>query len=93
MNREESSSPMDDTEREIKTTLTRSTSSPITSDIVNSEEETPVEPVKQERNSINIINGFILNSVQPFVRNKSYRPISFNSQPPPPPLPPLSIRS
>lgn len=33
------------------------------------------------------MNGFVLSGVQPFVREKSYRPITFNPQPPPPPIP------
>ena len=67
------------------------------------QKETPVEPIKQERNPI---NDFIFNGgVQPFsTQEKSYRPISFNLQPqiqvqsippppPPPPSPPLSSQS
>ncbi|XP_043277534.1 uncharacterized protein [Venturia canescens] len=45
-------------------------------------EESPVEAIKQERNTST--NGFMLNGVQPFVREKSYRPIAFKPRPPPP---------
>ncbi|XP_014485332.1 PREDICTED: uncharacterized protein LOC106749893 isoform X2 [Dinoponera quadriceps] len=59
----------------------RSASPERSEEAASSEDESPVEPVKQERNPM---NGFVLNAVQPFVREKSYRPISFNPQPPPP---------
>ncbi|XP_011169183.1 uncharacterized protein LOC105202380 isoform X1 [Solenopsis invicta] len=59
----------------------RSASPTRSEEAVSTEDETPVEPIKQERSRI---NGFVLNGVQPFVREKSYRPISFNPQPPPP---------
>ncbi|XP_012057226.1 PREDICTED: uncharacterized protein LOC105620335 [Atta cephalotes] len=59
----------------------RSTSPTRSEEAISTEDETPVEPIKQERS---LMNGFILNGVQPFVREKSYRPISFNPQPPPP---------
>ncbi|XP_047353073.1 uncharacterized protein LOC124950438 isoform X1 [Vespa velutina] len=59
----------------------RSASPERSEEAASSEDESPVEPIKQERNPI---NGFILNGVQPFVREKSYRPISFNPQPPQP---------
>lgn len=63
-----------------KKRLTRS-ASPEREEAASSEDECPVQPVKQQRG---LMNGFILNAVQPFVREKSYRPISFNPQPPPP---------
>ncbi|XP_074109384.1 uncharacterized protein LOC141534133 isoform X1 [Cotesia typhae] len=68
------------------TTLTRSASPARSSEIASSEEEAPVEPVNHQRNSsINVTaNGFVINAVQPFVREKNYRPITFNPQPPPP---------
>ncbi|RLU16838.1 hypothetical protein DMN91_010906 [Ooceraea biroi] len=59
----------------------RSASPVCSEEAVTSEDESPVEPIKKERSPI---NGFILNGVQPFVREKSYRPISFNPQQPPP---------
>ncbi|XP_029163558.1 uncharacterized protein LOC114934987 isoform X2 [Nylanderia fulva] len=59
----------------------RSASPARSEEAVSSEDESPVQPIKQERNPM---NGFILNGVQPFVREKSYRPITFNPQPPPP---------
>ncbi|XP_025161249.1 uncharacterized protein LOC105190640 isoform X1 [Harpegnathos saltator] len=59
----------------------RSASPERSEEAASSEDESPVEPVKQERSPM---NGFVLNAVQPFVREKSYRPISFNPQPPPP---------
>lgn len=67
-------------------TLTRSASPARSSEIASSEEEAPVEPVNHQRNSsINVTaNGFVINTVQPFVREKNYRPITFNPQPPPP---------
>ncbi|XP_012537677.1 uncharacterized protein LOC105837442 isoform X3 [Monomorium pharaonis] len=59
----------------------RSASPTRSEEAASTEEETPVEPIKRERSPV---NGFVLNGVQPFVREKSYRPISFNPQPPPP---------
>ncbi|XP_011689001.1 PREDICTED: uncharacterized protein LOC105450723 [Wasmannia auropunctata] len=59
----------------------RSASPTRSEEAVSTEDESPVEPIKQERNPI---TGFVLNGVQPFVKEKSYRPISFNPQPPPP---------
>ncbi|XP_072755313.1 uncharacterized protein [Anoplolepis gracilipes] len=59
----------------------RSASPARSDEAVSSEDESPVQPIKQERN---LMNDFILNGVQPFVREKSYRPISFNPQPSPP---------
>ncbi|CAL1687215.1 unnamed protein product [Lasius platythorax] len=56
----------------------RSASPARSEEVVSSEDESPVQPIKQERNPM---NGFILNGVQPFVREKSYRPITFNPQP------------
>ncbi|XP_034940335.1 uncharacterized protein [Chelonus insularis] len=82
--REEALSSKAETEQEEKTTLTRSVSSARSSEVASSEEETPVEAIQQQRNHVNMNNGFILNAVQPFVREKSYRPITFNPQPPPP---------
>jgi len=64
-----------------KKRLIRSASPTRSEEAASTEDETPVEPIKQERN---LMNGFVLNGVQPFVREKSYRPISFNPQPPPP---------
>jgi len=64
-----------------KKRLTRSASPACSEEAATSEDESPVEPIKQERGPM---NGFVLNGVQPFVREKSYRPISFNPQPPPP---------
>lgn len=64
-----------------KKRLTRSASPARSEEVVSTEDENPVEPIKQERN---LTNGFLLNGVQPFVREKSYRPISFNPQSPPP---------
>lgn len=61
-----------------KKRLTRSASPARSEEAVSSEDESPVQPIKQERN---LMNGFVLNGVQPFVREKSYRPISFNPQP------------
>jgi len=64
-----------------KKRLTRSASPARSEEAVSSEDESPVQPIKQERSPM---NGFVLNGVQPFVRDKSYRPISFNPQPSPP---------
>ncbi|XP_046602250.1 uncharacterized protein LOC107218590 isoform X1 [Neodiprion lecontei] len=47
----------------------------------SSEEESPVEPITRERVPS---NNLMLNAIQPFVREKSYRPISYNPQSPPP---------
>ncbi|XP_066594247.1 serine/arginine repetitive matrix protein 2-like isoform X2 [Prorops nasuta] len=46
----------------------------------SSEDESPVQPIEQQRK---LKCGLVLSTVQPFVREKSYRPISFNPQPPP----------
>ncbi|XP_012275965.1 uncharacterized protein LOC105697322 isoform X2 [Orussus abietinus] len=59
----------------------RSASPERSEDVASSEEEAPVEAVERERDPR---NGFPLNGIQPFVREKSYRPISFDPQPPPP---------
>ncbi|XP_015585228.1 biorientation of chromosomes in cell division protein 1-like 1 isoform X2 [Cephus cinctus] len=59
----------------------RSASPARSEDVVSSEDEIPLEAIKQERSPL---NGLMLNGIQPFVREKSYRPISFNPQPPPP---------
>ncbi|KAL0112420.1 hypothetical protein PUN28_012037 [Cardiocondyla obscurior] len=59
----------------------RSASPTRSEEAASTEEESLVQPIKQQRNPS---NGFVLNGVQPFVREKSYRPISFNPQPPPP---------
>ncbi|XP_063990988.1 uncharacterized protein LOC135169693 isoform X3 [Diachasmimorpha longicaudata] len=87
--RDESSPKVNNDQETRSTTLARSTSPARSSEVASSEEEAPVEAIKQERNSITPATGFILNTVQPFVREKSYRPISFNPQPPPPPPPPV----
>ncbi|XP_011314599.1 uncharacterized protein [Fopius arisanus] len=81
----ESSPKVTNDQERRSTTLARSTSPARSSEVASSEEEAPVEAIKQERNSITPATGFILNTVQPFVREKSYRPISFNPQPPPVP--------
>lgn len=72
---------IEDKNEKNEKTLNRSASPERSEEAASSEDESPVEPIKQERNPI---NGFILNGVQPFVREKSYRPISFNPQPPQP---------
>lgn len=64
-----------------KKRLIRSTSPEHSEEAVSSEDENPEgESIKQERGPV---NNFVLNGVQPFVREKSYRPICFNPQPPP----------
>ncbi|XP_057323896.1 uncharacterized protein LOC130666528 isoform X2 [Microplitis mediator] len=73
-----------DHDEKSQVTLTRSASPARSSETPSSEEETPVEPVNRNP-SVNVTtNGFIINAVQPFVREKNYRPIAFNPQPPPP---------
>ncbi|KAI4485200.1 hypothetical protein M0804_006705 [Polistes exclamans] len=72
---------IEDKSEKSEKTLNRSASPERSEEAVSSEDESPVEPIKQERNPI---NGFTINGVQPFVREKSYRPISFNPQPPQP---------
>ncbi|XP_076166891.1 uncharacterized protein LOC143146446 isoform X2 [Ptiloglossa arizonensis] len=64
-----------------KSHRSRSASPERSDDAATSEEETPVEPAKRPRNPT---HDFKLNGVQPFTKKKTYRPITFNPQPPPP---------
>lgn len=60
---------------------TRSASPARSHEDASSDDESPVEPITRERTPG---NNLMLNAIQPFVREKSYRPISYNPQTPPP---------
>ncbi|XP_012261055.2 uncharacterized protein LOC105688962 isoform X1 [Athalia rosae] len=69
------------TANKVRIHRSRSASPARSHEDASSEEECPVEPITRERIPA---NNLMLNAIQPFVREKSYRPISYNPQSPPP---------